>query len=98
MLWSVVAALLGAIGIAFFLDMNDKRIKNEGEVKKVLGLPMIGMVPKIRLSRRSGLVETVAHYEEGTPYAESFRKLRTQIEFKSIDQPLKAILCTSTRQ
>ncbi|HEQ60178.1 MAG TPA: polysaccharide biosynthesis tyrosine autokinase [Firmicutes bacterium] len=98
MAWSMVAALLGATGIAFFLDMNDKRIKNEGEVKKVLGLPLMGMVPKIRLPHRGGLVETVAHYEEGTPYAESFRKLRTQIEFKSIDTPLKTILCTSTRQ
>jgi len=98
MAWSVVAALLGATGIAFFLDMNDKRIKNESEVKKILGLPLMGMVPKIRLPRRGGLVETVAHYEEGTPYAESFRKLRTQIEFKSIDTPLKTILCTSTRQ
>ncbi len=98
MAWSVVAAILGAIGIAFFLDMNDKRIKNEAEVKKALGLPLMGMVPKIRLPRKGGLVETVAHYEEGTPYAESFRKLRTQIEFKSIDRPLKMILCTSTRQ
>lgn len=98
MAWSMVAAVLGAIGIAFFLDMNDKRVKNEGEVKKFLGQPLLGMVPRIRLPRRGNLVETVAHYEEGTPYAESFRKLRTQIEFKSIDHPLRSLLCTSTRQ
>jgi capsular exopolysaccharide synthesis family protein len=96
--WSAVAGLLGAVGIAFFLDMNDKRVKNEVEVKKFLDLPMLGMIPRIRLSRHQPLVETVAHYEEGTPYAESFRKLRTQIEFKSIDHPLKTLLCTSTRQ
>jgi len=96
--WSLVAALLGAIGMAFFLDMNDTRIKNQAEVKRYLDLPLLGMIPRIKLPKRGTLIESVAHYEEGTPYAESFRKLRTQIEFKSIDRPLKTILCTSTRQ
>jgi polysaccharide biosynthesis transport protein len=98
MAWALTLGLSLGIFLAIFIDMNDNRIKTHNEVPAKLGQPLLGMIPMASHLKKGRLVETLAHFEEGTPFAESFRKLRTQIQFKAIDQPLKTLMVTSTRQ
>ncbi len=80
--------------IAFILEYMDDTLKTPQDITNVLGLPVIGSVVN-----ESGMVK-----QEGTPYvsvhprspmAETFRTLRTNLEFASVDKPLKTILITS---
>lgn len=44
---SVIGLVIGA-GIAFLLEFLDKSIKNEQDIEKELGLPILGVVPTMR--------------------------------------------------
>lgn len=80
--------------IAFTLEYMDDTLKTPQDVASVLGLPVVGYVVN----------ESSMDKSEGTPYvsanprspmAETFRTLRTNLEFASVDKPLKTILVTS---
>lgn len=80
--------------IAFTLEYMDDTLKTPQDVASVLGLPVVGYVVN----------ESSMDKNEGTPYvsanprspmAETFRTLRTNLEFASVDKPLKTILVTS---
>ncbi len=43
---SIVIGLVLAIGAAIVLEMIDRRLRNAGEVSELLGLPVLGVLPK----------------------------------------------------
>lgn len=93
----ILGAILGLLvtgTIAFILEYMDDTLKTPQDVNNILGLPVVGTVVS-----ESGMMK-----QEGTPYvsahprspmAETFRTLRTNLEFASVDKPLKTILITS---
>lgn len=72
MLGSLVGLLVG-LGLAFFIEYLDTSVKTMDDVEKVLGVPVLAIIPRnIRL----------LHKEPGdTPDAEAYRILRTNLEF-----------------
>jgi capsular exopolysaccharide synthesis family protein len=97
------AALYGAVGllamagIAFLVEYLDDTIKTPDEVKEVLGLPVIGFVADMKSSRKNEKGENSVFVADQprSPIAEAFRSLRTNLEFFSIDHPLRVIEITS---
>ena len=92
-LGAIIGLLITGI-IAFTLEYMDDTLKTPQDIANVLGLPVVGYVVN-----ESGMDKT-----EGTPYvsanprspmAETFRTLRTNLEFASVDKSLKTILVTS---
>ena len=93
----ILGAILGLLvtaAIAFILEHMEDTLKTPQDIANVLGLPVVGSVVN-----ESGMMKN-----EGTPYvsahprspmAETFRTLRTNLEFSSVDKPLKTILITS---
>ncbi len=93
----ILGAIIGLVltgVIAFMLEYMDDTLKTPQDIASVLGLPVVGYVVN-----ESGMDKA-----EGTPYvsanprspmAETFRTLRTNLEFASVDKPLKTILITS---
>jgi len=93
----ILGALIGLLvtgAIAFTLEYLDDTLKTPQDIANVLGLPVVGYVAN----------EAALEKSEGTPYvaasprspmAETFRTLRTNLEFASVDKPLKTILITS---
>ncbi len=93
----ILGAIIGLLltgTIAFTLEYMDDTLKTPQDIANVLGLPVVGYVVN-----ESGMDKN-----EGTPYvsanprspmAETFRTLRTNLEFASVDKPLKTILVTS---
>jgi capsular exopolysaccharide synthesis family protein len=93
----ILGAIIGLLltgTISFILEYMDDTLKTPQDIANVLGLPVVGYVVN-----ESGMDKT-----DGTPYvsanprspmAETFRTLRTNLEFASVDKSLKTILITS---
>ncbi len=85
--------LLIAAGIIFLIEYLDNTIKSPEEIAQLFEVPVIGYIPEVKNSRtREALM---AADEPRSPFAESLRSLRTNLEFSSIDKPLRVILVTS---
>jgi non-specific protein-tyrosine kinase len=60
---------------------------------RLLGLPLIGYVAEMQ-SKGKGDAEVYVSRQPRSPVSESFRSLRTNLEFSSVDKPLRKILVT----
>lgn len=100
-LLSAAVGLLLMGGIAFLIEYLDDTIKTPDEVTSAFGLPVIGMIAEMQSSKKrsiNGNSKTgifVAN-QPRSPISEAFRSLRTNLEFASIDNPLKTLMVTST--
>jgi Mrp family chromosome partitioning ATPase/capsular polysaccharide biosynthesis protein len=75
-----VLGLFTAVGLAFFRDALDRRVRSSEEVAGRLQLPLLGRVPRPpRAVRRANKLVILADPEG--PHAEAFRMLRTSLEF-----------------
>jgi succinoglycan biosynthesis transport protein ExoP len=79
----VFGSLLG-IGLAFFVEYMDDRLKTPEEVKSYLGLPFLGIVPISTNKERDDRM-----------FAEAFRQLRTNVIFVA-EERAHTIVITST--
>jgi non-specific protein-tyrosine kinase len=86
-----------AVGIAFLVEYLDDTIKTLEDVSAVLGLNTLGTIARLRASRRgNGAEPLVTTMEPRSPISEAFRTLRTNIQFSSVDEPVRRLLVTST--
>ena len=92
---TLMAAVLGALlaaGVAFLIEYLDDVLKNPDEVQKVLGVATLGAVPLIpEVANGDELSITGEH----AMAKESYRVLRTNLQFASVDRPLHTVLVTS---
>jgi capsular exopolysaccharide synthesis family protein len=89
--------LVAGIGLAFFVEYIDNRIKNPDEIKQVLGLSFLGLVPALRAEDlNDGRSPLIA---ESVPqnFAEAYRGLRTSVTFSSAEEGSRSVLVTSTQ-
>lgn len=92
----ILGAILGLLvtgAIAFVLEYMDDTLKTPQDIANVLGLPVVGSVVNESGMKSEGTPYVSAHPR--SPMAETFRTLRTNLEFASVDKPLKTILITS---
>jgi capsular exopolysaccharide synthesis family protein len=94
LLLATFGGLLLSIGLAFFFEYIDNRIKSPEELKTQLGLPYLGMVPAIDTKALTGpplLNSTVP-----PNFSEAFRSIRTKVLFSSAETGSKSVVVTST--
>lgn len=94
---AILGGLLGVVlglGLAFFAEALDKRVRSEQEVEEALGLPLLGRLPRPgrRLRKANELVMLA---DPRSTHAETFRKLRTSLEFVNFDRGARTIMMTS---
>lgn len=96
---TLLATLLGlviALGLAFLLEYLDDTVKGPDDVTATMAAPTLGLISRMKISKKQPehrrLVTLVA---PRSSIAESYRTLRTNLEFASIDQPLRSLLVTS---
>lgn len=98
----LAVGLFAGIGLAFLLEQFDTRIHGHHEVARILQRPVIGRVPHFGDGRRGvaqgGDSRVVALTDPDGPPAESFRMLRSNLEFMSLDQEVRSIMVTSSEQ
>jgi tyrosine-protein kinase len=86
---SVVAGLLGGVGLAFLFESLDTRLYTDWEIQSLAELPVIGDIPDDKRRSVEGLLI------ESQLQAESFRRLRTNIFSPVTNQEIKTLLVTS---
>lgn len=96
----VLVGLLLGLGGAFFLEYLDQTIKNAGDVERVVGVPVLGLIPYDASLVRSGngkraTIVVVTREGSDQPAAEAFRALRTNVTFVGAEKPLQYISVTS---
>ena len=89
---SILGLMLGG-GIAFAWEFLDDTIKSSDDAKNVYGIPVIGYVAENKQLTTEEKIYLVDNPR--SPTAESFRNIRTNLEFAEVDQDLNTILVTS---
>lgn len=108
MLYVVSGLMLGAIvsvAATLLSDANDQSIKTVEEVKDLLALPILGVVPEFsktsavetaQLSEYKDVPRLVACDTVTSLASESFHMLRNSLKFLNSDAPPRAIVVTSS--
>lgn len=93
-LGAVLGLFLGIV-IAFLLEFMDDRVKSSDELKRLLGLALLGITPSVK--GKDPITHSLATALQPTSaIAESFRSLRTNLLFSSVEGVPKAIALTSS--
>ncbi len=97
---TLLAALVGlllALGIAFTMEYLDDTVKSSEDVEAATGLATLGTVIKMKGDKgRSEIYQLAALLYPRGPAAEAYRTLRTNLEFASVDEPVRTLLVTSS--
>jgi polysaccharide biosynthesis transport protein len=94
LLVGLFGGLFCGVAVAFFFEYMDNRIKSPEELEKHLGLPSIGLIPKLtgEYAAKDPLINN------GVPanYSEAFRGLRTNVMFSFAEDGARSVVVTST--
>ncbi len=93
----LLATLIGlmlAAGVALLIEYADDTVKTGEDVTEALGAPALGYVMRLEKKEARALVSMV-EMGGNSPLAESFRVLRTNLQFSLLDRPGRTILVTS---
>ena len=91
---SLLAGLLLGVGLAFCFEYLDTRIKDPDEIKTMLGLSLLGMVPAF--DRKDVVGPPLIGNGVPSAFSEAFRGIRTNLLFASAAAGPKTVLVTST--
>lgn len=89
---AAIGLLLG-VGIAFLRELLDNTIKERRSLEELTGTGLVGTIPLDKERRKQA---AIAFDKETTASSEAFRKLRTNLQFLSVDSPPRIIAVTST--
>jgi non-specific protein-tyrosine kinase len=92
---TLLAAVVGgmlAVGVVFLIEYLDDSLKSADDVQRALDLPVLGAIAHVQ---RGNSVGTYALEHPRSPVAEAFRSLRTNIQFASVDRPLRTLAISS---
>jgi len=91
-LYGFVALLLLSGALFAFETFNDLP-RTPSEIEDVVGAPILGTVQRFNSGRGSSQLVTATRPR--SPMAESYRLIRTNIQFTSIDSPPRTVVVTS---
>ncbi len=91
---SILVGLVLAVAVAAIVDHMDDRVHSQQEAEQASGLSILAQVPFIKDKSKQSLLETGT---SSSVLLESYRMLRTNIEFASLGKSLRSITLTSTQ-
>jgi succinoglycan biosynthesis transport protein ExoP len=87
---AALTGLLLAVGLVFFFEYLDNRIKTPQELRALLNVPFLGMVPAVSGDYPALITEAVP-----PNFAESIRSVRTNVLFSSAEEGAHVVVITS---
>lgn len=93
LLVGLAVGLVLGLGIAVLKSSLDFRIRNESDLRRVTALPLLGGIAFDQDATRKPLLTQARHQ---SPRAESFRQLRTNLQFANVSDKAKTVLITSS--
>ncbi|GBE52039.1 tyrosine-protein kinase YwqD [bacterium BMS3Bbin14] len=88
-----ILGFLGGVGLAFFLEYLDNTVQSPGEIEQRFGLTVLGAIEQLK--GKDQKVESFIQQDPLSPFAESYRLIRSNILLSSVDHPPRRILFTS---
>jgi receptor protein-tyrosine kinase len=85
--------LLLGVGLAFLRDRLDNTIKDQQTLESVTGVGLVGSIPLDKERRKE---PAISFEGDNSAIAESFRKLRTNLQFLAVDNPPRLIVVASS--
>ena len=95
-IYVILAAALGLMvssGSAYGFEFLDNTYKTGDEVSDALKVPVLGYIPD--MNKKTNQWTYSSHYPR-SPVADAFRILRTNLDFISVDKPIKTLLVTGS--
>ena len=84
LLIGLAAGIFLGLCIVFVLEFIDDSIKFPDEVERILGLPLMGIIPRINKKRGDGKsVALDVHSDPRSTLAEAYRSVRTALQFST---------------
>jgi len=95
-LLALVLGLLGGVGLAFLFEHLDDTFRRPEELEKLLGLPVLGVIPKTPLARGDTRpMALVGHEDPRSAFAEAYRSVRTALQFSTASGVPRLLTVTS---
>jgi non-specific protein-tyrosine kinase len=85
--------LVLSVGAAFLIEYLDDTIKSPDDAMTMLKLTPLGAIARIKGEGYEDKLVTATHPR--SPISESYRTLRTNIQFSTLDKPARTLLVTS---
>ncbi len=96
LLLGLAIGLIIGIGLAMIVEMNDTTVKSADEVTNLTGLTLIGTIPKATEEFEDlGKGHLTVLENPRSPIAETYRIIRTNIQYFSIDKQIRVLSITS---
>ena len=89
--------LFAGIALAFVVGQLDTRVRTHREASDILGLPVVGRLPKMSKTARSSRAVATLADPQGA-FAESVRMMRSNLSWAAEAGDWKSLLVTSARQ
>jgi capsular exopolysaccharide synthesis family protein len=94
---AVILGLFVAVAVAFTAEYLDDRVKDSDAVYEIAGLSTLGKIARMSGDRgRSEIYRLTTLLNPRSRSADAYRTLRTNIEFASVDVPIRSLLVTSS--
>jgi capsular exopolysaccharide synthesis family protein len=92
----LMAGLMLGLLLVFLLESLDDSIKFSDEVEKLLAVPLLGVIPKIREKVGLPSLALLAHEDPRSHLAEAYRSVRTSLQFSTSEGAPRRLVLTST--
>lgn len=96
LIYGLFLSLVLGVALVVWLDSIDNRMRNAADVEKLLGLPVLGLTPKLPTGKGGNLPQ-LTHMYPLSAMAESYKILRTNILFAMRDNPFKTLMVATGR-
>jgi tyrosine-protein kinase len=95
-LLAALFGLLAVIAIAVIAEQLDDSIKDPDEISRLTSLNTLGAIPQMKTSPgRSEIYQLASVLYPSSSASEAYRKLRANLEFAAVDEPIRSLLVTS---
>ncbi len=93
---AIFLGVFGGIGLAFLFEHLDDTIKQPDDLEKLLGLPVLGIVPTVKMMAGEEDISLVENADPRSAFAEAYRSIRTALQFSTPEGMPKVLMVTST--
>lgn len=92
----LMAGLMLGVMLAFLIESLDDSIKSTDEIEKVLMVPLLGVIPKVKDRSNLSSLGLLTDQEPRGQLAEAYRSVRTALQFSTSEGAPRRLVITST--
>ncbi|MBK9181073.1 MAG: polysaccharide biosynthesis tyrosine autokinase [Acidimicrobiales bacterium] len=95
---ALVVGLIFGVGLAFLFEYLDDTIKSKDDLERATGgVPTLGIIPSVAGWKDRETPQVVTVLEPRGQAAETYRLLRTSVQFLGLERPIRTLQITSAR-